>query len=84
LGNFFGKELINVTESGALSDARLTDMAIRTLTPWYAAGQDSPDYPRPNFDANSLATNSTWGNQHVDVQVRLSSFRLAFSLSGLA
>jgi hypothetical protein len=52
--------LVNVTESGALKEARLTDMATRALTAWYALGQDQ-GYPATNFDQSSLDTNSKWG-----------------------
>lgn len=71
-GTFFGDELVNATQSGAISEARLSDMAIRSLMPFFQLGQDK-DYPETSFDQASLDTNSRWGNKHVDVQVNFLS-----------
>ena len=69
LGAFFGDELINVTRAGTVSEARLNDMAIRVLTPYYHLGQDNSDYPESNFDAFTLAKQGAFAvNQNVNVQ----------------
>jgi beta-glucosidase len=68
LGEFFGDELVNVTRAGTVSEARLNDMAIRILTPYYHLGQDV-GFPETNFDSSSLAKDGLFAtNQNVNVQ----------------
>ncbi|KAJ7172348.1 putative beta-glucosidase [Mycena filopes] len=52
-GNFFGDELTALVENGTVSEARLDDMVLRTLTP-ILQHQDPATYPLPTFDVNDL------------------------------
>lgn len=61
LGAFFGDELTNLTEAGTFSRERLADMALRTLTPHFALGQDTDDYPEVSFDQGSFAREGPYG-----------------------
>ncbi|KAK4701686.1 beta-glucosidase, partial [Phenoliferia sp. Uapishka_3] len=62
----------NLSLSGGIEVARLKDMAIRSLTPYYQLGQDSDDYPEVSYDMASLGDGLIDGqwvvNQHVNVQ----------------
>ena len=40
--------------NGSIPVDRLNDAVTRILATWFQFGQDSPDYPRPNFDTNTL------------------------------
>lgn len=66
LGTYFNEELLDAIGSGAdqVTEARLNDMAIRTLTPYFWLSQDNSSYPAVSF--NSDYTSSS--NQHVNVQ----------------
>lgn len=69
LGAFFGEELVDAATIGTVSEARLDDMAIRILTPYYHLGQDKDDFPATNFDASSLAKQGPYAtNENVNVQ----------------
>lgn len=70
-GGFFGEELTNLTLAGDFDEKRLDDMALRILTPHMHQKQDADDYPKVNFDSNTLADKGEFGtNEHVNVQVR--------------
>lgn len=60
---FFGKTLVEVVESGQLSQERLDDMATRILTSWLLLGQDK-NYPEPNL---WCWDHQDPRNKHVDV-----------------
>ncbi|KAF7363563.1 putative beta-glucosidase [Mycena sanguinolenta] len=53
LGDFFGDQLVALVQNGSVSEARLDDMAIRTLTP-ILQYQDLSTYPEPSFDVRDL------------------------------
>ncbi|KAJ6502414.1 putative beta-glucosidase [Mycena sanguinolenta] len=53
LGDFFGDQLIALVQNGSISEARLDDMAIRTLAP-ILQHQDLSTYPEPSFDVRDL------------------------------
>ncbi|KAJ7190406.1 beta-glucosidase [Mycena pura] len=61
---YFGANLTAVVNSGAVTQARINDMATRILAAWYLVGQDS-GYPAVNFDAWNSGSSF---NQHVNVQ----------------
>ncbi|KAF5382907.1 hypothetical protein D9757_006328 [Collybiopsis confluens] len=63
-GSYFGQNLVSAVNSGQVSQARITDLAVRVLAAWYLVGQDS-GYPAPNFDAWNL---NAPVNTHVNVQ----------------
>lgn len=46
-------ELTRSTLNGSVPMERLNDAATRIVAAWYQMGQDSEDYPRPNFDTNT-------------------------------
>ncbi|KAK0383716.1 hypothetical protein NLU13_9627 [Sarocladium strictum] len=46
-------ELTRSALNGSVPMERLNDMATRIVATWYKMGQDSEDYPRPNFDTNT-------------------------------
>ncbi|KAF7338183.1 putative beta-glucosidase [Mycena venus] len=52
-GNFFGDELIALVQNGSVSEARLDDMALRTLAP-ILQHQNLDTYPQPSFDVRDL------------------------------
>ncbi|KAJ7271920.1 putative beta-glucosidase [Mycena haematopus] len=52
-GDFFGEELIALVKNGSVPEARLDDMALRTLTP-ILQYQDLSTYPQPSFDVRDL------------------------------
>ncbi|EKM48283.1 glycoside hydrolase family 3 protein, partial [Phanerochaete carnosa HHB-10118-sp] len=58
---YFGQNLVNVVNSGEVSQARIQDLATRVLAAWYLLGQDQ-NYPAVNFNS----WNSGEG-QHVNV-----------------
>lgn len=64
-GNYFGDELISAVNASAVPETRVADMAARILTPYFWLGQDADDYPKVNFDYNSLGGPA---NEHVDVR----------------
>ena len=64
--SYFGANLTAYVRNGTIPEARVDDMATRILASWYLLGQDSPDYPAPNFSAFRPLDEAT--NQHVDVQ----------------
>ena len=51
----WGPQLNSAVSSGAVSKARLDDMAKRILTSWYYVGQDTGNYPRINIKASVQA-----------------------------
>lgn len=61
---YFGQNLINQVQSGAIPQSRIDDMATRILAAWYQLGQDS-GFPSVNFDSWDI---NAGFNQHVDVQ----------------
>ncbi|KAJ7687352.1 putative beta-glucosidase [Mycena rosella] len=52
-GNFYGDELTALVKNGTVSEARLDDMVLRTLTP-ILHHQDLDTYPQPSFDVRDL------------------------------
>ncbi|KAI0289895.1 glycoside hydrolase superfamily [Multifurca ochricompacta] len=54
------------TLNNTIPEARVDDMATRILAAWYLLGQDSPNYPKTNFNAFQSLDEAT--NEHVDVQ----------------
>jgi len=48
--SYFGANLTKAVQSGAVSQARLDDMATRILAPWYLLGQNL-GYPEPNLNS---------------------------------
>jgi beta-glucosidase-like glycosyl hydrolase len=65
-GTFFGSNLAAYVRKGIIPEARVDDMATRILASWYLVGQNSPDYPKTNFNAFHPLDQST--NEHIDVQ----------------
>jgi beta-glucosidase-like glycosyl hydrolase len=64
--SYFGANLTAYVENGTIPEARVDDMATRILASWYLLGQDSPSYPKTNFNAYHPLDEAT--NEHVDVQ----------------
>ncbi|KAF8487504.1 beta-glucosidase [Russula ochroleuca] len=64
--SYFGAILTAFVENGTIPEARVDDMATRILASWYLLGQDSPNYPKTNFNAFFPLDEAT--NGHVDVQ----------------
>ncbi|KAJ7905655.1 putative beta-glucosidase [Mycena olivaceomarginata] len=64
-GDFYGDELIALVKNGSVSEARLDDMALRTLTPIFQY-QDLDTYPEPTFDVRDLTlpTNNVRGDHY--------------------
>ncbi|KAJ7281921.1 putative beta-glucosidase [Mycena rebaudengoi] len=54
LGNFYGDELTALVKNKTVSEARLDDMVIRTLTPIFQY-QDLDKHPKPSFDVWDLS-----------------------------
>ncbi|KAI0397051.1 glycoside hydrolase family 3 protein [Xylariaceae sp. FL0594] len=46
-------ELTRSVLNGSVPVDRVNDMATRIVASWYKMGQDSPDYPPPNFSSNT-------------------------------
>lgn len=51
-GTFF-VDLAELVKNGTVPEARLDDMVLRTLTPWFHH-QDPATYPQPSFDVRDL------------------------------
>ncbi|KAH9988725.1 glycoside hydrolase superfamily [Russula vinacea] len=64
--SYFGANLTAYVKNGTIPVARVDDMATRILASWYLLGQDSPSYPKTNFNAYHPLDEAT--NEHVDVQ----------------
>ncbi|KAF8460874.1 glycoside hydrolase family 3 protein [Russula ochroleuca] len=64
--SYFGANLTAYVENGTIPEARVDDMATRILASWYLLGQDSPNYPKTNFNAFLPLDEAT--NEHIDVQ----------------
>ena len=64
--SFFGGNLTAYVQNGTIPEARVDDMATRILAGWYFLSQDSPSYPRTNFNAFLPLDEAT--NEHIDVQ----------------
>jgi beta-glucosidase len=64
--SYFGGNLTAYVQNGTIPEARVDDMATRILASWYLLGQDSPDYPKTNFNLFSPLDEAT--NEHIDVQ----------------
>ena len=62
----FVANLTAYIENGTIPEACLDDMATRILASWYLLGQDSPNYPKTNFNAIFPLDEAT--NEHIDVQ----------------
>jgi beta-glucosidase-like glycosyl hydrolase len=63
---YFGANLTAFVSNGTIPEARVDDMAIRIIAPWYLLEQDSPDFPKTNFNSWKPLDEAT--NEHVDVQ----------------
>jgi beta-glucosidase-like glycosyl hydrolase len=64
--SYFGVNLTEYVRKGIIPETRVDDMATRILASWYLVGQDSPDYPKTNFNSFLPFDEST--NEHIDVQ----------------
>ena len=64
--SYFGANLTAYVQNGTIPEARLDDMATRILASWYLLGQDSPIFPKTNFNAFDPLDEAT--NEHIDVQ----------------
>jgi beta-glucosidase len=64
--SYWGANLTAYVQNGTIPEARVDDMATRILASWYFLGQDSPEYPKTNFNAFEPLDEAT--NQHIDVQ----------------
>lgn len=64
--SYFGANLTAYVQNNTIPEARLDDMATRILASWCFLGQDSPNYPKINFNAVSPLDEAT--NEHIDVQ----------------
>ena len=64
--SFFGANLTAYVQNKTIPEARLDDMATRILASWYFLGQDSPNYPKTNFNTFFPLDEAT--NEHIDVQ----------------
>jgi beta-glucosidase-like glycosyl hydrolase len=63
---YFGANLTAYVQNNTIPEARLDDMVTRILASWYFLGQDSPDYPKTNFNEFFPLDEET--NEHIDVQ----------------
>lgn len=50
---YYMYEMTRAALNGTVPMERINDMATRVAAAWYKMGQDAPDYPRPNFSANT-------------------------------
>ncbi|KAI9453291.1 beta-glucosidase [Russula earlei] len=64
--SYFGANLTAYVKNGTIPESRVDDMATRILASWYLLHQDSPDYPKTNFNAFLPLDEAT--NEHIDVQ----------------
>ncbi|KAF8496226.1 beta-glucosidase [Russula emetica] len=64
--SYFGANLTAYVQNKTIPEARLDDMATRILASWYLLDQDSPNYPKTNFDGFFPLDEAT--NEHIDVQ----------------
>ena len=64
--SYFGGNLIAYVQNGTIPEARVDDMATRILASWYLLGQDSPNYPKTNFNVFFPLDEAM--NDHIDVQ----------------
>ena len=64
--SYWGSNLTAYVLNGSIPEARLDDMTTRILASWYFVGQDSPDYPKTNFNRFYPLDEAT--NEHIDVQ----------------
>ncbi|KAI0293191.1 glycoside hydrolase family 3 protein [Multifurca ochricompacta] len=64
--SYFGANLTAYVQNNTIPEARVDDMATRILAAWYLLGQDSPNYPKTNFNVFQPLDEAT--NEHVDVQ----------------
>jgi beta-glucosidase-like glycosyl hydrolase len=64
--SYFGANLTACVRNKTVPEARLDDMTTRILASWYFIGQDSPNYPKTNFNAFFPLDETT--NEHIDVQ----------------
>ncbi|ORY35747.1 glycoside hydrolase superfamily [Naematelia encephala] len=67
---FYGKHLLKAVRKGDVPEKRLNEMAVRILTPYFAARQDT-SYPSINYQSNNLADaieadGRIYRNKHVD------------------
>jgi beta-glucosidase-like glycosyl hydrolase len=64
--SYFGANLTAFVQNQTIPEARVDDMATRILASWYLLEQDSPNYPKTNFNAFKPLDEPT--NEHIDVQ----------------
>lgn len=76
-GSFFGENVTLAVNNGTLDEARVNDMILRIMTPYFAFGQDSgfPDVDPSSGQYNTFSPPSTWteefnltGEWNVDVR----------------
>jgi beta-glucosidase-like glycosyl hydrolase len=63
---YYDANLTAYVENGTIPEARVDDMGTRILASWYLLGQDSPNYPKTNFNAFLPLDEAT--NEHIYVQ----------------
>jgi beta-glucosidase-like glycosyl hydrolase len=66
VSSYFGANLTAYVQNKTVPEARLDDMATRILASWYLLGQDSPDYPKTNFNGFFPLDEAT--NENIDEQ----------------
>ncbi|KAM5344885.1 hypothetical protein ACJ41O_010747 [Fusarium nematophilum] len=61
-GSFFGGNVTRAVNNGTLDEARVDDMILRIMTPYYWLGQDSgfPTVDPSSADLNTFSPRSTW------------------------
>jgi beta-glucosidase len=64
--SYFGQNLTTFVNNGTIPLSRVDDMATRILAGWYLLGQDTPSYPKTNF--NAFLPDDETTNERVDVQ----------------
>ncbi|KAA1473309.1 hypothetical protein DENSPDRAFT_866018 [Dentipellis sp. KUC8613] len=68
--SWWGSALIESVKNGSVPEARVDDMVTRSMAAFYKLNQDSPSYPKVNFDYNTEDTflDGVKVNEHVNVQ----------------
>ncbi|QPC78296.1 hypothetical protein HYE68_009048 [Fusarium pseudograminearum] len=62
-GSFFGGNLTRAVTNGTLEEARVDDMIMRIMAPYFWLGQDKEDYPsidESSADLNTFSPRKTW------------------------
>ncbi|KAI9466578.1 beta-glucosidase [Lactarius psammicola] len=64
--SYFGASLLADVKNGNIHEEHVGNMALRVVASWYFLGQDSPSYPKTNFNSHQPFDDAT--NEYVDVQ----------------